>query len=72
MTNINADIPLSPDELWEHGIEHHPESYKFIKLINTISPDLELSLGGDGDIGEQIAFVIDYLINTRQVKLEIL
>jgi hypothetical protein len=67
-----SEKAMTPDELWENGVEHYEESYQLIKLVNKVSPELDLELGGDGDIGENIAYALDYLINTCKVKIEIL
>ena len=64
--------PMTLEELWENGVSHHKESEQLIRLINKVSPELDLEMGGDGDIGENIAFAIDYLINTCKVKIQIL
>lgn len=63
---------LSADDLYEQGIPHHRQSIQLVKLIDGVFPELDLEVGGDGDIGETIAYAIDYLINNNKLNIEIL
>jgi hypothetical protein len=61
-------------ERWEKGIPHKPEVDKLVHLISKMdwamnSGALDIKMGGDGDNGEDIMFILDELID--QGKLEI-
>lgn len=64
---------LSIEERWEQGIEHHNESVKLIKLINKLdtNDELCLDLGGDGDLGETLAYYLDELIDRDLIEIKI-
>ena len=61
-------------ERWEKGIPHKPEVDKLVHLISKMdwkmnSGALDIKMGGDGDNGEDIMYILDELID--QGKLEI-
>lgn len=60
-------------DLWESGIEHHDESVQLIKLVNKLDTDdsVGLDLGGDGDLGETLAYFLDELINRGVIEIKI-
>ena len=44
---------------WEQGIEHHPKSIKFKKLVRELDEYGCYKFGGDGDNGEDILYMLD-------------
>lgn len=58
---------------WEQGIEHYDESVKLIKLIDKLDTECEIDLkmGGDGDIGETLAYFLDELIDRGLIEITI-
>lgn len=49
---------------WENGIEHHPLSVKLMEWmmdidINAYGDSLCLKIGGDGDNGETLMYLMD-------------
>ena len=50
---------------WENGTDHHEVSEALVKAIANLDVDyrLDLSMGGDGDVGETLAYYIDELID---------
>ena len=61
------------DLRWEEGISHFPESEKLIRLISGLDLDdsLNLKMGGDGDMGETLAYFLDELIETGRIYIEV-
>lgn len=61
------------DERWEQGVEHYPESIALIKLVNDLDTTLALDLkcGGDGDVGETLAYFLDELIDRKIISITI-
>lgn len=60
---------------WSDGIDHEDDSIRLVELIAAM--DFEhfddsfcFKLGGDGDNGETLAYVIDALIENGLVKIE--
>ncbi len=61
---------------WSDGVDHESESIDIVELIGDM--DFEnfgdyfcWRIGGDGDNGESLAYVIDALIENGLVKIEI-
>lgn len=61
------------DDRWEQGIDHYDESVKLIRMINQLDTDdsLGLDLGGDGDPGETLAYLLDELIQRGVIEITI-
>lgn len=61
------------DDRWESGKSHRPESVQLIALINDLDDELHvgLEMGGDGDIGETLAYFLDELIETGKIEIRI-
>lgn len=67
---------MTPDERWEQGIEHHPESIALIHAMRKVDEDSQaddlLELGGDGDEGEILAYLLDECIDRGYISIQIL
>jgi len=63
------------DVRWKSGVAHHPDSIKLIKLMQQLDVNDKLAdvlkLGGDGDMGEDLAYYLDELIESNVVQLKI-
>ena len=64
----------SPRERWRKGISHNPKSIKLAKAIFEI--DLKYNndyfcwkLGGDGDNGEQLMYLLDIYFEEENKKI---
>lgn len=67
--SISTDINYR----WEHGIDHHPEAEKLAREIAAIDwlyghDSLGLKFGGDGDNGENLAYLLDILFDLRDAE----
>lgn len=49
------------DRRWEKGLSHHPLSERIVEAVRSVDTDLEadLKIGGDGDFGETIMYLLD-------------
>lgn len=67
---------MTPDERWEQGTKHHPESLALIYAMREVDDDSQaddiLELGGDGDEGELIACLLDECIDRGYISIRIL
>ena len=52
-------IDKTPEERWEEGIDHHPESYEVAKIIHQYDTFGLYEFGGDGDNGEELLYYLD-------------
>ena len=66
---IDANQPMTVTERWERGVDHHPESVRIMKLL--MEADMKhgedsfcWKVGGDGDNGESLMFMLDALFDT--------
>jgi len=55
---------LTPDERWTQGVEHDDRSVKLIDALKAIDEKhnegrLDIRTGGDGDNGEDWAYLLD-------------
>ena len=55
---------LTSIKRWEEGREHHPKSLEIVRFMAThdakdCEDSLDIKLGGDGDNGEAMAFLLD-------------
>jgi hypothetical protein len=62
------------DDRWSDGVDHEPESEELVRRIADMAFDhfddaLQLRVGGDGDNGETLAYIIDALIENGLVKI---
>ena len=62
------------DDRWSDGVDHEPESEKLVDLISQMDlqhfgDSLCIKVGGDGDNGETLAYIIDALIENGLVKI---
>lgn len=53
------------DRRWEQGVPHHEVSVRIIQTVREIDQNLaaDLKMGGDGDNGETIAYLLDEAID---------
>jgi hypothetical protein len=63
---IERDI----NKRWEEGIDHHPKSYEFRKLVRELDEYGCYKFGGDGDNGEDILYMLDIFFETEDAKNE--
>jgi hypothetical protein len=66
---------LDPGKRWEQGIPHHLESVKLLKEVMEIDMEycnlsLDFRTGGDGDLGEMLAYVLDMIFERRDMNNE--
>ena len=52
-------MALTPEERWERGADHHPESEKIGKFFRKNDPHGIWEFGGDGDNGEDMLYLLD-------------
>lgn len=62
------------DDRWSDGVDHEPESEKLVDLISQMDfehfgDSLCIKLGGDGDNGETLAYILDALIENGLVEI---
>lgn len=62
MVNVRKHIDVN--ERWEQGIDHDPRSKELLKFMSEYDAKfcnlaLDLSYGGDGDIGESLMYLMD-------------
>lgn len=55
---------LTPEQRWEQGIDHLPETYALYKFIAKLDYEkngdsMGFKSGGDGDNGETLMYLID-------------
>lgn len=66
---------LKIEDRWSAGIPHERESIKLVQLIKQM--DLRhfddyfcLKIGGDGDNGETLMYIIDALIENKYIEVK--
>jgi len=61
------------DERWEEGHPHHVEAEQLIRLVDKLDDEcyLDLKMGGDGDLGETLAYYLDELIDRGLIEIKI-
>lgn len=67
--NVELDI----NKRWENGIQHHPESVKIVQAMSQLdgmlnSYALDINIGGDGDNGEAMMYLLDVYFEGRDKK----
>lgn len=74
---MNADLKkanslnLVDIDRWSEGMDHHPWSERLIRYVYD-EGSVDISIGGDGDDGESIMFVLDSFWESKpDVKLSI-
>ena len=65
----------TPGERWEQGIDHDPRSEKLVRAMAKIDFDLcddslQINVGGDGDNGETMMYLLDYFFEELRQKGE--
>jgi len=58
------ELGLTELNRWENGIRHHPKSERLVRFMadhdfNDYNDALCIKVGGDGDNGEQLMFLMD-------------
>lgn len=59
------------NERWENGVEHDDSVEALLRLVNELDEncELDLKMGGDGDIGETLAYFLDELVERGAIKI---
>lgn len=65
-TGIETNI----EKRWDQGMDHHPDSEQLMRALMEIddkynNSSQDLQVGGDGDNGEQLMFLLDVLLEAR-------
>lgn len=65
---------LTPDDRWEQGLDHHPQSeeiYQFISALDAATNDeFDFKSGGDGDNGESLMYLLDCYFAYKGVQTD--
>ncbi len=57
------------DDRFEHGKPHNPIIYDLIKLGHTLEVESDyLENGGDGDAGENVAYLLSEVVEQREKR----
>lgn len=67
---VETDI----NKRWEEGTEHHPRSRMIVKALAELDyyaggDHLRIKIGGDGDNGEHMMYLLDILFEAREQGL---
>ena len=70
-TGIEYDV----NKRWEEGIPHHPKSKALLKRVNELDwalleGSLDLRVGGDGDTGETLMYLLDIYFEEEDASLK--
>ena len=62
------------DRRWKSDTPHYPEAVRLVKLVDNLDTPghLDLKMGGDGDMGETLAYYLDELIDLGMIAIRIL
>lgn len=77
---IADSLGLTELNRWENGIKHHPTSERLVRFMadhdfNDYGDSFCIKMGGDGDNGEQLMFIMDAffemldIVETKQTNL---
>lgn len=66
-------IETNIEKRWEKGIPHHPNSIKIVKAMSVLDYELggdslDIKIGGDGDNGEAMMFLLDLYFEAEDKK----
>lgn len=61
---------------WSAGVEHEPGSIELVELIGRMDfenfgDSLCIKIGGDGDNGETLAYILDALIENGLIEIKV-
>ena len=70
-----ADIETNMTSRWESGTDHHPRSEELVRLMRALDEkngdSLDIKLGGDGDNGETMMFLLDMIFEQESFNAEV-
>jgi hypothetical protein len=66
---------LTDKHRWEDGISHHPMSERLVSFMahhdfNDYDDSMEISVGGDGDNGEHMMYLMDTFFEMLDINKE--
>lgn len=61
---VKPEVTIPLNQRWEEGVEHDPRSKELYDFMDTYDwkfngGSLDLTSGGDGDIGESLMYLMD-------------
>ena len=61
------------DSRYDANTPHNPKSIKLIDALRDLDiyDQFNLQMGGDGDTGESLAYLLDELIETGKIELKV-
>lgn len=70
---IADKLGLTELNRWEDGIEHHPMSDRLVRFMadhdfNDYNDSMYIKVGGDGDNGEQLMYLMDTFFEMMDIK----
>jgi len=76
MSEVVLGIETCMNARWENGVEHHPESEKIIRILRDLdgkllNHTLDISVGGDGDNGETMMYLLDVYFEAQDKGIDI-
>lgn len=76
MSEVVLGIETCMNARWENGVEHHPESEKIIRALRDLDGKLlnyalDISVGGDGDNGETMMYLLDVYFEAQDKGIDI-
>lgn len=70
-SSVRVRKPMSIEQMWEKGIEHHPKSEALGRSMADIDFSngdcFDFKFGGDGDNGEQLLYILDILVEREML-----
>lgn len=68
--HLDPRVTIAPGERWEQGLDHDPRSeglFDFMKSYDDSFNNgaLDLKCGGDGDLGEELMYLMDEYFAAR-------
>ena len=68
--NTPVRVTISPEDRWEQGIDHDARSEELFSFMQNYDREfnesnLDLRSGGDGDMGEELMYLMDEYFASR-------
>ena len=65
----------TPGQRWEQGVEHDPRSEEIVRAMAKLDWEfydghLDIRVGGDGDNGESMMYLLDYYFAQKDANGE--
>jgi len=71
MTELSKELhEMTPEERWEEGIEHNPESLDIRKFFEDNDPHGLWEFGGNGDNGEDMLYLLDCYFAKKEHEVQ--